>query len=126
MNRFTFRPAWCLLPLLTVSVGQAAYNPALVSAEARWVVFADLEGLRASTIGKELVAIAEKAQVQTTGGQIGVNLPKLFATIGTLTWGRISFRAAVSFFSGTATRTRSAPAAASLWISATHLSISNV
>ncbi len=46
------------------------------------------------------------------------------ATMGTSTCGRISLRAAVSFFSGTATRTMSAPAAASLWISATHLSMS--
>ena len=48
------------------------------------------------------------------------------ATIGTDTCGMISLSAAVSFFSGTATRTRSAPAAARRWISPTHLSISYV
>jgi hypothetical protein len=63
----------------------AAYNPAIVSAEARWVVYADFDALRASTLGKELVSVTEKIQTETTGGFIGLDVSKVLTTIGSLT-----------------------------------------
>jgi hypothetical protein len=72
-------------PLLALSVGAAGFEPAIVSADARWVVFADLAALRTSTLGQELVNAVEKAQTRETGGKIGLNVPKLLMTIGTLT-----------------------------------------
>jgi hypothetical protein len=63
----------------------AAYNPGIVGADARWVVYADLESLRQSTLGKELVTAIGQAQSQATGGVIGVDLPKLLATVGSVT-----------------------------------------
>ncbi|MEO7414299.1 MAG: hypothetical protein ABIZ81_13180 [Opitutaceae bacterium] len=64
---------------------QAAYNPALVGSDARWVVYADLNALRESTLGKELMTAVSQAQSQATGGVIGVDVPKLLATVGSLT-----------------------------------------
>jgi hypothetical protein len=63
----------------------AAVNPAVIPADARWVVYADLNTLRTSVIGKELVNLAEKAQVETPGGKVGVDWQKLLATIGSAT-----------------------------------------
>ncbi len=76
------------LPLLPVSRLCAAINPAVVPADARWVVYADLNALRASVIGKELVSLIEKsevAKVNTGAGKVGIDWQKLLATIGTAT-----------------------------------------
>lgn len=85
-----------LLSRLTVLIGlglasagaapaAVALNPAHVSADARWVVFADFNALRSSQLGHELIAELEKVQKQANGGLIGLDVPKLFATIGTVT-----------------------------------------
>lgn len=74
--------ALLLLPFLPLWHADAAVNPAIIPPDARWVVYADLNALRASTVGKELVAIANKAQADNP---VGINLEKLLATIGTAT-----------------------------------------
>ena len=71
------------LPLLPAA--RATVNPALVSADAKWLVYADLNALRAGAIGKELIALGEKAQFDTGGGKIGVDWQKLLVTIGSAT-----------------------------------------
>ncbi len=63
----------------------ASLNPAHVAADARWVVHVDLEALRASAIGQELVAAVEKEQAAATVGGVGLNVAKLLQTIGSLT-----------------------------------------
>ena len=73
------------LPLLPVSRAAAAVNPAIVSADARWVIYADMNALRASAIGKELIALGEKAQLDTGSGKVGIDWQKLLATIGSAT-----------------------------------------
>jgi hypothetical protein len=73
------------LPLLPASRAVAAVNPAVIPADARWVVYADLDTLRTSVIGKELITLAEKTQVETPGGKVGVDWQKLLATIGSAT-----------------------------------------
>ncbi len=85
MNRFLSRSARIALPLFALASLQAAYNPAIVSADARWVVHADLNALRGSTLGKELVTAVEKAQSEATGGFIGLDVSKILATVGSLT-----------------------------------------
>src|SRR5688572_8227012 len=74
--------AW---PLLTLPVVEAAYNPAIVAADARWVIHADLEALRTSTLGKEIVVAIDAAQKHATGGMIGIDIPKLIMLVGGLT-----------------------------------------
>src|SRR3954463_3668136 len=66
-------------------VAHAAYDPALVASDARWVIYADLNALRASVVGRELVAAVEKAQRDATGGIVGIDIPKLLMTVGSVT-----------------------------------------
>jgi hypothetical protein len=72
-----------LLPLVPAT--RATVNPAIVSADAQWLIYADLNALRAGAIGKELIAMGEKAQLDTAGGKIGVDWQKLLATMGSAT-----------------------------------------
>lgn len=71
--------------LLTLGSARAAFDPAIVSSDARWTVYVDLESLRASTLGKEIVAAAEKAQLESNKMPLGIDLQKVFKTIGNVT-----------------------------------------
>jgi hypothetical protein len=85
MINFRFRSACLALILLPLGHASAAYNPGIVAADARWVVHADFNVLRNSTLGKELVTAIGKAQSEATGGVIGLDVPKLLATVGSVT-----------------------------------------
>lgn len=74
-----------LTPLLVPASWAGAYNPATVASDARWVVYADFDGLRASTLGKELIDAIAKIQSQNTGGVIGLDISKVLTTIGSVT-----------------------------------------
>lgn len=63
----------------------AAVNPAIVPADARWVLHADLNALRESTLGKELVAVVGQSRIDLGGSKVGLDVPKVLATIGTIT-----------------------------------------
>ncbi|MBI5766660.1 MAG: hypothetical protein HZA93_02620 [Verrucomicrobia bacterium] len=84
-TRFLRHLALLALPLLPISPAAATVNPAIVAADAQWLVHVDLNALRESAIGKELIAMAEKAQLDTAGGKVGIDWNKLSATIGTAT-----------------------------------------
>lgn len=71
--------------LLPLTVARAAFDPAIVAEDARWVIHLDLQALRTSTLGQELIATATKAQQDSTGGKFGVDIPKLLETVGTAT-----------------------------------------
>jgi hypothetical protein len=79
----------CILLLIALPAAFAGnpahYNPSIVAADARWVVYANFDALRASTLGKELVAAIEKVQTQTTGGTIGLDIHKVLMTVGSVT-----------------------------------------
>lgn len=75
----------CPLFLLATGALHAALNPAIVSADARWMIHADLDALRTTALGQELVAAIEKAQAQHTGGTIGLDVAKALATVGSVT-----------------------------------------
>ena len=64
---------------------RAGFDPATVGADSQWVIYADMNALRASSLGKELIAQAEKAQAEATGLTIHIDVPKLLATVGTVT-----------------------------------------
>jgi hypothetical protein len=83
-----------LLPLLAFAAASgpaahAAFDPAIVSADARWVVYADLDVLRQSAVGKEFIAeVGRRAAVHPVmlpGSTITIDVPKLLATIGSVT-----------------------------------------
>lgn len=66
----------------------ADLNPALVSSDARWVVYADLDGLRRSAVGRELIAHLQKQGqhvVALPGATLTLDMPKVLATIGSIT-----------------------------------------
>jgi hypothetical protein len=81
--------------LLTVTVllvfqplsgsARAAYDPAVAGADSQWVIYADMNALRASALGKELVAQADKAQAGANGLSVHIDVQKLLATVGTVT-----------------------------------------
>lgn len=79
------RYALFVFPFVACLPLEAAYSPAIVAADARWVVHADLNALRASALGKELITAIEKAQAGATGGVIGLDVSKVLATVGSLT-----------------------------------------
>src|SRR5205085_371316 len=61
-------------------------NPAIVSSDATWLIHADFNALRDSTLGKEIVSLVEtNASLPIAGTKIGINAPKVLATIGSLT-----------------------------------------
>lgn len=85
MKKILHASAFAALSLVSFPAAQAAYNPGIVAADARWVVYADFNSLRESTLGKELVAALSQAQSQATGGVVGLDVPKLLMTVGSLT-----------------------------------------
>ncbi len=71
--------------LASCSAARAAFSPAIVAADSRWVIYADMNALRESVVGKELLLAAQKAQFQNTGGTIALDFQKVLATVGTIT-----------------------------------------
>jgi len=60
-------------------------NPAIVSADARWLVYADLNSIRQTTVGKELVESSRRIQFTVRPGNVGIDWQKLLETIGSAT-----------------------------------------
>jgi hypothetical protein len=85
MKKFFNSRALVALSLAMAPAIHAAYNPAIVGSDARWVVYANFNTLRDTVVGQELMAAIAKAQIEATGGAIGLNVPKLLATVGSLT-----------------------------------------
>ena len=85
MTALPFRLSCLAFAALLLPLAQAAFNPAIVSAEARWIVYADLDALRGSAPGRELVDALQKAQREATDGTIGLDIPKVLTTVGSLT-----------------------------------------
>lgn len=73
------------LALLPLSSSHGALDPKLVSAEARWLIHLDLNLLRESNLGRELLASAAKRQTAKTGADVQVDFQKVFATVGKAT-----------------------------------------
>ncbi len=64
---------------------RAAFSPEFVGADARWVLHADFNGLRDSVLGRELIEKAEEMQEGALRNVVNVDLPKVLATIGSIT-----------------------------------------
>lgn len=82
---FFYHGLLCTFGMAVVLPLHAAYNPSQIAADAQWVVHADFAALREGTLGKELISALEKAQGQATNGMIGLDIPKLLTTLGSLT-----------------------------------------
>lgn len=64
---------------------RAAFDPAIVGEDSRWVVFVDLNAMRGSVLGKQMLEIITKAPPQIGTPAVHLDLPKTLATIGTAT-----------------------------------------
>lgn len=82
------------LPILALAVlaaprARAEFNPSIVSSDARWVVYADLNSLRQNPVGKEAIALIQKQEIHAIplpgGGSLTIDVPKVLATIGSIT-----------------------------------------
>lgn len=88
MKLFSIRAAFITAALLPILPLKAAFEPKIVSADAKWVLYVDLASFRDSTIGKEVVAAATKLQTQAAQQKqipLQVDIAKLLTTIGSIT-----------------------------------------
>jgi hypothetical protein len=81
------------LPILALSLAaavqaRAEFNPSVVSADARWVAYADLNALRQNPVGKEVIDMIQQQSAHglaLPGASLTIDVPKLLATIGAVT-----------------------------------------
>jgi hypothetical protein len=86
MKNLTLHFAALGLSFLALSPARAALDPAIVGADAHWVVFLDVNELRESALGKELIGIAEKnVQIRMANSSVQLDFTKTLASIGTVT-----------------------------------------
>ena len=85
MKTFLSRFLLAVCSLASMPAARAAFSPALVPADARWVVYADMNAVRESAVGKELLAAAQKAQPEVMGGHIAIDAQRVLSTVGTIT-----------------------------------------
>ncbi len=72
--------------LISLPAAKAVYEPNIVSADAQWVLNLDLNTLRETSLGKELLADAAKFQTdQPNPTGIRMDWNKVFATVGSIT-----------------------------------------
>ncbi len=85
MKRFTralFPLGLLALPLAPLS---AALDTKIVGADAQWVMHLDLNSLRESAIGREIVKQVETVKLNLKPAQVQLSVPRLLETIGSIT-----------------------------------------
>jgi len=73
------------LAIVPLCPSRAALNPAIVADDSRWVIAVDLDGLRGSVLGKELIAQLQKEQSEFTKGAFGIDFQKVLGLVRTAT-----------------------------------------
>ena len=86
MKNLTLHFAAVGLSFLALSPASAAFDPAVVAADAHWVVFLDVNDLRASALGQQLIDAAQKqVQIGLANSDIHFDFQKTLATIESVT-----------------------------------------
>jgi hypothetical protein len=86
MKTFLALPFFLLALLISLlSEGRAAVDRATIAADARWVAYLDLDTLRTTTLGKELVETFENQAFRGSNGAVQLDPRKVFETIGSIT-----------------------------------------
>jgi len=86
MKTFSFSLLSLVAGLAFLPAVNASYEPNVVSADAQWVINVDLDTLRASSLGQQLLDCAAKVQVEQSGpGGIRLDWVKTLATIDSIT-----------------------------------------
>lgn len=88
--------------LLFACPGHAAFNPAIVASDAQWVVFLDVDELRGTTLGKELLDMAQKKLTPDLGkGALRVDVQKIIGLVSRATAYGASFSVEPKTMDGT-------------------------
>ncbi|HTZ20750.1 MAG TPA: hypothetical protein VMC06_07700 [Opitutaceae bacterium] len=86
MKNLTLCFATVGLSFLALSPVRAAFDPAIVGADAKWVVFLDVNELRESALGKELIGTIQKdVQSEMAQSPLQIDFTKILASISTVT-----------------------------------------
>lgn len=75
------------LPLLASAAtpARAGFDPAVVPADAQWVLYLDLATLRGSALGREMMAAIPKFDMKSEDMPISVNIPKIIESLTSAT-----------------------------------------
>ena len=84
MKTFLFRSAFACLASFT-ACARADFEPASVPADAKWIFHLDLNAVRDSAIGKEMITIVEKNAVIPHSANLQIDVKKVIATLGSAT-----------------------------------------
>lgn len=87
MNSTILKLAALCSPLLMTAAtpALAGFDPAVVPAEAQWVFYLDVNALRTSPLGTEMLALVPKVDLDSSGLAVKVNVPKLIESISSAT-----------------------------------------
>ncbi|MBK9989244.1 MAG: hypothetical protein IPP19_00530 [Verrucomicrobia bacterium] len=86
MKSFLTRTAaFCLVTLSLCPLTRADFDPAIVPADAKWILHLDLNAVRESPIGKELTALIEKNAELPESANLQIDVKKVIATLGSAT-----------------------------------------
>jgi len=85
MKKFLLSSATFCLAAFSLCPAHAAFDPATVPADAKWILHLDFNALRESPVGKELITMIEKKAVIPSGANIQLDVKKLIATLGSAT-----------------------------------------
>jgi len=85
MNKLLRPLALFCLPVLPSPLTHAAFSPAIVAADSRWVIHVDFNTLRETAPGQKLLAAFTAAQPGLLNGNVKLDLQKVLATVGSLT-----------------------------------------
>ena len=81
------RTLFLCVALLLALPARAAFNPHIVGADAQWVLYADVNALRNSVLGREIISAVQQQMPTPPPAATGINfdLQRLLATIGNVT-----------------------------------------
>jgi hypothetical protein len=77
--------AFCLVTLSLCPLARADFDSATVPADAKWIFHLDLNAVRESPIGKELIVLIEKNAELPKNANIQIDVKKVIATLGSAT-----------------------------------------
>lgn len=87
MNTHTLKVAALASPLLALAATpiRADFDPAVVPAEAQWVFYLDINTLRSSALGSELMSLVPEFDLDSEQLPVKLNVPKLIESLGSAT-----------------------------------------
>ncbi len=73
------------LSLWSATIARAELQPSMISADAHWVAYADLDGMRNTLVGKDLLEFNRKHQASAAGDTLAVDIAHVLESIGSIT-----------------------------------------